>query len=443
MAKSAKKAKTGKKFRVQPRPNDAKKRVIKTRTRTVVPKKRPGKHAAKSVSDVFARFRKSLKKLKPASVKTGSKALGRGKKSSASPWAQLHWFLGVVGAPVVISVALWRVNMPPISPADSPVASVSPQVQQSVQERQAAPAAQQFQAEQPASQPPAAPAAQPAAAAQQPAAPSVAAVPVAYPMEKEFAQAKFPGVGDRVVAWSEMVAAKDGKVVDLLASISKVYQVDDSAPLMAKKFDCTTFVETVAALARSSRADDVFPNLLAIRYKDGKANFLSRNHFPEADWIPNNVKAGILADITESVAGAAGVATGKETKEIRKADWLAKQVEQGKVSRSLASAESGWEKSVQATASYIPLDQVSQVVDRIPSGAIVNLVRKNSARHPVLITHQGFVVKDKGKIYLRHATPSGKIYTVELLEYLKSAKSKESSSWPLIGINLNQLNSST
>jgi hypothetical protein len=72
-------------------------------------------------------------------------------------------------------------------------------------------------------------------------------------------------------------------------------------------FDCTTYVETVLALALSKKLLDFERNLNRIRYHDGHVSFTSRNHFPCADWIPNNEAQGLLTDITAQVAGQAGV----------------------------------------------------------------------------------------------------------------------------------------
>ena len=56
----------------------------------------------------------------------------------------------------------------------------------------------------------------------------------------------------------------------------------DNDPLIRfDAFDCTTFVET--ALANG----DV-KKLNQIRYKNGKIDFLNRNHFVETDWLKNN-----------------------------------------------------------------------------------------------------------------------------------------------------------
>ncbi|MBY0371144.1 DUF1460 domain-containing protein [bacterium] len=72
-------------------------------------------------------------------------------------------------------------------------------------------------------------------------------------------------------------------------------------------FDCTTFVETVLALAKSKSVSQFEKTLRQIRYRGGKASFASRNHFPCVDWIPNNTQNGTLEDITATIGAAWGV----------------------------------------------------------------------------------------------------------------------------------------
>ena len=68
-------------------------------------------------------------------------------------------------------------------------------------------------------------------------------------------------------------------------------------------FDCTTFIETVMALALDRDLGAAARTLQKIRYKDGQIGYATRNHFIELDWVPNNVRAGYLHDITAEVAG--------------------------------------------------------------------------------------------------------------------------------------------
>ena len=98
-------------------------------------------------------------------------------------------------------------------------------------------------------------------------------------------------------------------------------------------FDCTTFVETVMALALDSDLDFAARTLQKIRYKDGQIGYATRNHFIELDWVPNNVRAGYLHDITSDVAGRNAV---KVHKTISKRRWYRR--------KSLASLEGAFTK---------------------------------------------------------------------------------------------------
>lgn len=87
-------------------------------------------------------------------------------------------------------------------------------------------------------------------------------------------------------------------------------------------FDCTTFVETVLALATAKTAAEFEPRLRGIRYHKGQKSFVHRNHFPCVDWIPHNTQSGLLTDITEKVGAPWG--TEFATAPVDKKGWLAK-----------------------------------------------------------------------------------------------------------------------
>lgn len=78
----------------------------------------------------------------------------------------------------------------------------------------------------------------------------------------------------------------------------------DSDPLYRfDSFDCTTFVETIMALAVSADFESFEKNMDLIRYENGEKTYIKRNHFTSGDWVPNNIEAGFLTDITAEIAG--------------------------------------------------------------------------------------------------------------------------------------------
>ncbi|MBQ6736341.1 MAG: DUF1460 domain-containing protein [Alphaproteobacteria bacterium] len=85
----------------------------------------------------------------------------------------------------------------------------------------------------------------------------------------------------------------------------------DADPLIRfDAFDCTTFVETVLADGDRKRLNQ-------IRYKNGKVDFINRNHFIETDWLNNN--ANIVKNVS---AEYAPVVTRRVT--IDKKNWFKK-----------------------------------------------------------------------------------------------------------------------
>lgn len=279
-----------------------------------------------------------------------------------------------------------------------------------------------------------------------PQAPAVAVAPVApvatdrAVLAAEFARASEMPMADRIVFWSAYVQKLQGGK-NALAELVAGKTVSDEAPLMPEKFNCTTFVETLAALSRSHSGKEFYSKLLAIRYKNSKATFLTRNHFPEIDWIPNNQKAGILTDVTASVARAGGVKSLTEKKGINRASWLAKEMDRGRVGRSIASTVGEtWNAAVPAQVQYISTKDLTAISSHIENGTIVNFVHSNNEKKPVLISHQGYLIREGGTVFLRHASSGGEIRQVALKDYLsRLARDPAFRKWPIVGINLNRL----
>jgi hypothetical protein len=251
-----------------------------------------------------------------------------------------------------------------------------------------------------------------------------------------FEQATALSTGDRVAFWSGYLATHDG----VLKEIGTPPVLDDIVAVVPSHLDCTTFVESVLALARSEGPDQFFDRLIAVRYKNAHPGYLSRNHFPETDWIPNNESAGIITDITLRLATARDAQSKTVAEQINRGAWLAKKERKGEISRKIASVPDvkdpermAWSVPVETKVTFIPVAELSKILGEIPNGTIINFVHENDGRHPGLITHQGIVVKEKGEVLLRHASPEGPIKTVVLSRYLRR-------STQIVGFTLNQVN---
>ncbi len=204
-------------------------------------------------------------------------------------------------------------------------------------------------------------------------------------------------------------------------------------------FDCTTFVETVMALALDSDLDRGARTLQNIRYHDGKIGYATRNHFIELDWVPNNVRAGYLRDITSDVAGPSAVEVHKA---ISKRRWYRR--------KSAVSLEGGFSKDekrhlvsklrnlgerlpdARATLTVLPLKALPRALARIPSGTIANLVHADRRYRDTLVSHQVILIKKSDGWYVRHAA-FGKAVEDDPVGMLASYRDLR---WRLIGLNL-------
>jgi hypothetical protein len=246
-----------------------------------------------------------------------------------------------------------------------------------------------------------------------------------------------PSLGGRVEFWSELLLSSNA-AREKLRELTTSENIQDIAPLVPEKFDCTTYVETVLSLARSQRPEEFASQLRQVRYRAGSATYRDRNHFPEGDWLPNNTEAGLIRDITAEVGQDAGVPRATVRKQLRPREWVESEVKRGRVDRSIASVDDQRWDSQEAEVTYLPMESVARYASKIPHGAIVNIVRKDMPKRPVLITHQGFVIQKDGKTLFRHANPGGQIRTEPLSTYLATASHRRAGG-SILGLNINAI----
>ncbi|TDJ06435.1 MAG: DUF1460 domain-containing protein [Deltaproteobacteria bacterium] len=224
----------------------------------------------------------------------------------------------------------------------------------------------------------------------------------------------------------------------------------DRDPLFSfKAFDCTTYVETVMALALSQDLKSFFRNILDIRYRDGIISHQRRNHFTSLDWIPNNAK--FLNDITASIGPIkyAHAIIDKKSwyqnmgpQNIRRPDVTEQNF------RDLLKEFKNLGKDFKpqkATLPYITLKTLFKNpahIRKIPHGAIINIVRPNwdltnSIGTHLNISHQGIAIWNRGKLYYRHASsfPHKIVKDTAFKDYFRKYLDSET----LKGINIQEL----
>lgn len=201
-------------------------------------------------------------------------------------------------------------------------------------------------------------------------------------------------------------------------------------------FDCTTYVETIMALAQARDVDEFEDLLKNIRYEDGIIDYLKRNHFTDLQWIPNNIRNGQLIEITSDTFGKNNIQLAQA--DINFPGWLrSHKVEQiilngatldeRKERLSELQAEAVNYVIERATVPYVSIKTLiarPELLNKVPQGSLVNFVRPNwdlteAAGTHQNISHQGLLFWNKTKLYLRHASTTGKVENVLSLDYLK------------------------
>jgi len=203
-------------------------------------------------------------------------------------------------------------------------------------------------------------------------------------------------------------------------------------------FDCTTYVETMLALALAQSPQEFEQHMLDIRYENGHIDYVTRNHFTSLQWVPNNIANGYLTDLTHRLAPKGVVQLARA--EINQPGWYAmkafKDLRVFDVAPdALAARWEEWKAEgtrlniEEASISYIPIDWIAAnpaFLRTIPHGSVINFVRPNwdltsSAGTHLNVSHQGFVFQHSGQTWLRHASPSGTQTVREepLLDYLR------------------------
>lgn len=203
-------------------------------------------------------------------------------------------------------------------------------------------------------------------------------------------------------------------------------------------FDCETYVDTVMALALARNLLDFKNKINQIRYKDGNVSFTQRNHFPSANWIPNNRKNGYIRELSYLIAA-------KKTKvtrtKINFSDWyrhltvdriqipyLNSQQKEARLFQ-LKTEGLALHESKNVSISYIPVFDLlrnPELRQRIPTGSLIFFVGHDSYLSsrigtPMNVLHMSFAIRNNGQLYCRMASSkAGKVLDVFFPDYLKT-----------------------
>lgn len=187
------------------------------------------------------------------------------------------------------------------------------------------------------------------------------------------------------------------------------------------ELDCTTFVETVAALAltvderRASWRDFVY-NLERIRYRSGKLNgYPSRLHY-NSDWAVDNIYRGNIKDITILYPQYSSASKTLDFM-TENADKYPALADSANLAR-MKDVELGYRLHKVPYIKTSLLDK-KEIKEDLRSGDIVALITKTKNLDA---THMGFIMFKDGEPYLLHASSvSGKVEmsATPLAEYMR------------------------
>lgn len=191
-----------------------------------------------------------------------------------------------------------------------------------------------------------------------------------------------------------------------------------------RELDCVTFVENVLALALLDNYTTIsvrgfVSNIVKLRYRNGKiTDYTSRLHY-STDWLYEMERLHYLNDVTASLGGKPYLPNvGFMSKHPSRYPPLA-------ADKQLVKQMQDIERSVnKRTYHYIPKAEIKAIANKIHTGDIL-LITTNI---PGLDTsHLGIAVKKGRKIYLMHASSTGKkvvISTVPLETYMADITSQ-------------------
>lgn len=203
----------------------------------------------------------------------------------------------------------------------------------------------------------------------------------------------------------------------------------DPDPLLRlDAFDCTTYVETVMALAMRDTHEAQLQLLNRIRYRDGDIGFAQRRHLPATQWLPGLQQLGVIVDITDSLGPARHLAV-----------RLSPQVWQARRWRILEDLPADAVPEVEVELSYLPLAGIETALSGVREVALLSVVHETHEGAPLSISHQALLIPDQTGARVRHARSGSEQAVIEepLQRFVQRLRSERF--WPVLGLNVADL----
>lgn len=189
-------------------------------------------------------------------------------------------------------------------------------------------------------------------------------------------------VGKRIEFLSRQLIGLDYKESTLIGNINtpEVFVIN------LEGVDCFTFIDYIEAMRLSRSFSKFKVNLKKVRYKSGKVAFENRNHF-FTDWREFN--SDFIQDVTKKIGSKKTIRVQKMLNEKEDGTYLLPGI-----------------NHVKREFVYIPSDAIDDsVINKMRTGDYVGIYSQVKGLD---VSHVGIVIKDKDRIFLRHASSQKK-----------------------------------
>ncbi|HSC35346.1 MAG TPA: N-acetylmuramoyl-L-alanine amidase-like domain-containing protein [Thermodesulfobacteriota bacterium] len=165
--------------------------------------------------------------------------------------------------------------------------------------------------------------------------------------------------------------------------------------------DCFTYIDYVESMSLSGSFPEFKDTLRKVRYRDGVVAFRNRNHF-FSDWPINNYE--LVEDVTSALGGVKTMGVSKNLNLKSDGTYYLPGI-----------------PVINRTVHYIPSDALdASVLSKLMTGDFVGIY---TDKEGLDVSHTGIIIKNDGKVFLRHASSKEKNQKVvdEILgEYMKN-----------------------
>jgi len=211
----------------------------------------------------------------------------------------------------------------------------------------------------------------------------------------------------------------------VLDPMGESFGVDPDPLIRYDAFDCLTYVEEVLALSLSFSPDSADINREQLRYFGGVIHYRTRKHFMLSQWIPDNLEKGFLRDITPELGEV----------EVVEKSLLPELWKKWKLRDKYKLADTDLPQG-DFHLNVLPLNQSSVLLEKIPNGALLIVVRRDDRNNPLLVSHIGIVVEKGGRKWIRHATTLGKRIRQDRLDKYIAVMRRTRYKWPVVGFSV-------